>query len=113
MIRRPPRSTLFPYTTLFRSANPGRRRQQKNHPGAHETTQKGDNPMHSSHPFRRRTLLALAGASLGAAALGVRAQNGTPLRVILPVGAGSGADTIVRSAQTALVRSEEHTSELQ
>src|SRR3712207_7444554 len=24
MIRRPPRSTLFPYTTLFRSAQPGR-----------------------------------------------------------------------------------------
>src|SRR3712207_7429960 len=24
MIRRPPRSTLFPYTTLFRSAGPGR-----------------------------------------------------------------------------------------
>src|SRR6266852_4695843 len=28
MIRRPPRSTLFPYTTLFRSAPPGR------HPGS-------------------------------------------------------------------------------
>src|SRR5947209_11912435 len=27
MIRRPPRSTLFPYTTLFRSSNPGRRGQ--------------------------------------------------------------------------------------
>src|SRR3712207_6947818 len=26
MIRRPPRSTLFPYTTLFRSRSPGRRR---------------------------------------------------------------------------------------
>src|SRR3712207_6880343 len=26
MIRRPPRSTLFPYTTLFRSALPGLRR---------------------------------------------------------------------------------------
>src|SRR3989454_2706503 len=26
MIRRPPRSTLFPYTTLFRSCGPGRRR---------------------------------------------------------------------------------------
>src|ERR1041385_234918 len=26
MIRRPPRSTLFPYTTLFRSARPDRRR---------------------------------------------------------------------------------------
>src|SRR3712207_7149438 len=25
MIRRPPRSTLFPYTTLFRSGFPGRR----------------------------------------------------------------------------------------
>src|SRR5579862_9947983 len=25
MIRRPPRSTLFPYTTLFRSVLPGRR----------------------------------------------------------------------------------------
>src|SRR2546422_4854703 len=24
MIRRPPRSTLFPYTTLFRSVHPGR-----------------------------------------------------------------------------------------
>src|SRR3712207_8723309 len=28
MIRRPPRSTLFPYTTLFRSARPGRRRRR-------------------------------------------------------------------------------------
>src|SRR2546421_6457126 len=26
MIRRPPRSTLFPYTTLFRSHHPGQRR---------------------------------------------------------------------------------------
>src|SRR3989449_1990585 len=26
MIRRPPRSTLFPYTTLFRSVRPGRAR---------------------------------------------------------------------------------------
>src|SRR3712207_8763453 len=26
MIRRPPRSTLFPYTTLFRSRRPGRER---------------------------------------------------------------------------------------
>src|SRR3712207_1317215 len=28
MIRRPPRSTLFPYTTLFRSVDPGRGHQQ-------------------------------------------------------------------------------------
>src|SRR5256885_5099264 len=37
MIRRPPRSTLFPYTTLFRSQargaeGPGRRAQRRNHP---------------------------------------------------------------------------------
>src|SRR5260370_30135951 len=29
MIRRPPRSTLFPYTTLFRSASRGRRRRPR------------------------------------------------------------------------------------
>src|SRR5262245_64366488 len=28
MIRRPPRSTLFPYTTLFRSGDEGRRRRK-------------------------------------------------------------------------------------
>src|SRR3712207_7505077 len=30
MIRRPPRSTLFPYTTLFRSARPWRRESATN-----------------------------------------------------------------------------------
>src|SRR3712207_6983480 len=29
MIRRPPRSTLFPYTTLFRSDNPAHQRSRK------------------------------------------------------------------------------------
>src|SRR2546428_6503870 len=29
MIRRPPRSTLFPYTTLFRSGQPGRTHQDR------------------------------------------------------------------------------------
>src|SRR3712207_6971917 len=33
MIRRPPRSTLFPYTTLFRS---GQGRQAQQHQGAHD-----------------------------------------------------------------------------
>src|ERR1051326_9249530 len=31
MIRRPPRSTLFPYTTLFRSPGPDRRRPLPGH----------------------------------------------------------------------------------
>src|SRR5437660_7391252 len=33
MIRRPPRSTLFPYTTLFRSQGGARRRQGGGQPG--------------------------------------------------------------------------------
>src|SRR3712207_8396798 len=34
MIRRPPRSTLFPYTTLFRSGQPAARRHHGPHPAA-------------------------------------------------------------------------------
>src|SRR5258705_1824021 len=34
MIRRPPRSTLFPYTTLFRSMRDGRMQGHAPHPGA-------------------------------------------------------------------------------
>src|SRR5256885_7522134 len=34
MIRRPPRSTLFPYTTLFRSALPSRARARQRRAGA-------------------------------------------------------------------------------
>src|SRR3712207_7292413 len=41
MIRRPPRSTLFPYTTLFRSA-PGR-----------DTPGVGREPLLPGHPARR------------------------------------------------------------
>src|SRR2546425_9169391 len=33
MIRRPPRSTLFPYTTLFRSPTPGDERREARVPG--------------------------------------------------------------------------------
>src|SRR2546429_5895453 len=35
MIRRPPRSTLFPYTTLFRSLSRPRRRKSPNRPRRH------------------------------------------------------------------------------
>src|SRR2546422_3852588 len=45
MIRRPPRSTLFPYTTLFRSR--GRARLRVDQPG-------GDRVL-LAHPARRRT----------------------------------------------------------
>ncbi len=49
----------------------------------------------------RRFLMATAVVMLSHAH-SAWAQPNAPLRVILPVGAGSGVDTIVRSAQTAL-----------
>ncbi|MFT3954655.1 MAG: tripartite tricarboxylate transporter substrate binding protein [Piscinibacter sp.] len=50
----------------------------------------------------RRTLIGIALALTLGAASPARADNATPLRVILPIGAGSGVDVIVRSAQVAL-----------
>ena len=56
-----------------------------------------------SSSLARRTLLTLAAATLcGATGLANAQSTSTPLRVILPVGAGSGVDTIMRSAQVAL-----------
>src|SRR5438270_9470156 len=49
---------------------------------------------------RRRALLALIAAACGA--LSANAADRPPLRVILPVSAGSGVDTIVRAAAPAL-----------
>jgi tripartite-type tricarboxylate transporter receptor subunit TctC len=48
----------------------------------------------------RRTVIALAAGALLAAA--VQAQSSGPIRVILPIGAGSGVDTIMRAVQNDL-----------
>lgn len=53
--------------------------------------------------LRRRTLMACGAAAVALGLAGaVHAQGSTPLRVILPVSAGSGVDVILRSAQVAL-----------
>ncbi|MEY2685001.1 MAG: hypothetical protein RJA09_2145, partial [Pseudomonadota bacterium] len=55
--------------------------------------------------LNRRTVLALSTAALlgtGLAQAQTTAPASTPLRVILPLGAGSGVDVIVRTAQPAL-----------
>src|SRR2546428_8907016 len=83
MIRRPPRSTLFPYTTLFRSLPPG----------------------------ADRVRVALSALALAAAVRVVdrvhrqAAHRGPPA---LPAVAAGFAD-----ADDLVLRSEEHTSELQ
>src|SRR2546425_10569982 len=93
MIRRPPRSTLFPYTTLFRSGRARarrRRRRPDRRPG----------PRGHTRPVLRR------GDDPRCAKVGVLMTASVPFR-----------DTfwnVPGWAQVALyVRSEEHTSELQ
>src|SRR3712207_6863167 len=83
MIRRPPRSTLFPYTTLFRSRVPGESR--------HVVC-----PAAALPPGQRR-IVQVAGRSIGLFNVGGRLfalHNGCPHR-------------------GGPLRSEEHTSELQ
>ena len=56
----------------------------------------------TSTPFRRHLLAACLAFGTGLLAQPVFAQANAPLRVILPVGPGSGVDVIARSAQNAL-----------
>src|SRR5256885_13132101 len=84
MIRRPPRSTLFPYTTLFRS--PG---------GLLITTDEHTGPSGNRHATNSTTrTLRTQGAFSGTATYLVRFSWG-------------------KVAAEAIMRSEEHTSELQ
>lgn len=50
----------------------------------------------------RRLLIAATATTLTLSVFSALAQSGDPLRVILPVSAGSGVDAIVRAAQNAL-----------
>src|SRR3712207_7653994 len=52
MIRRPPRSTLFPYTTLFRSGGEGVAREEHGRPGPGE--KKDCRRCEVQSPLRRR-----------------------------------------------------------
>src|SRR3712207_7886459 len=84
MIRRPPRSTLFPYTTLFRSRPPGVRLDHRRRLGERDRRRRlaprpGGAPARLRRPLRRRLTAA---------------RHGPPFSV-------------------AARRSEEHTSELQ
>src|SRR5256885_13285668 len=96
MIRRPPRSTLFPYTTLFRSPPP---------PGPRESRRE------SEHRIWDRLTETIADWVLGPRRRRVYAVV-TVLLVIWAVAASRVAvDTPLRSY--FFERSEEHTSELQ
>src|SRR5256885_9985753 len=92
MIRRPPRSTLFPYTTLFRSNG----RVFRVFPGQVVFLCADARAHHSTRGSLARTC----------------SVHGTPMRSIASRGV-SVARTDTTSPLRAPVRSEEHTSELQ
>src|SRR2546430_15402580 len=93
MIRRPPRSTLFPYTTLFRSPEP---------PCRCEHLAVGSSV--TGHPLARVVLVLGAAAALAAACGGDSTGPAPDLTVTVIVTQLTGPD---------ISRSEEHTSELQ
>src|SRR2546427_8295638 len=65
MIRRPPRSTLFPYTTLFRSRD-GRRHRRRGlvaHRGVGEQTNVGGEPRGGGDPAQRGERVAARSAA--------------------------------------------------
>src|SRR3712207_7744907 len=85
MIRRPPRSTLFPYTTLFRS-------------------RVGEHGAASSMKLAMNLLMAAQMASLAEAVTLAQAAG---------VASDVALDVIASSGYASPMRSEEHTSELQ
>src|SRR5260370_1315845 len=90
MIRRPPRSTLFPYTTLFRSAS-----QTAGIDSLHSGT-----PMIRTPSALRALLLPLFSAlALHAPAALASADSfpNKPVRIIVPVAPGGSADKLTRT----------------
>src|SRR3989454_6063252 len=93
MIRRPPRSTLFPYTTLFRSAH---------------LLEVG-----SALGLAPRLYAGFVDAAVSRA-LGVDAEREAVLELVALGPEGAPAPPVATSSRTASrSRSEEHTSELQ
>src|SRR3712207_7689435 len=86
MIRRPPRSTLFPYTTLFRSRHRGSRRARRRG--------RGD-------------------GTCGSSVVVLRMNGAAPTSADAAEGASSPTAPARPFENRTLTRSEEHTSELQ
>ena len=91
MIRRPPRSTLFPYTTLFRSNS--------------------SNKLMHSHIFFGTQLTSLSAAPSTGMVLNLFIVPGSIQRIFTLT--WSGCDRGTQKDFMPQVRSEEHTSELQ
>src|SRR3712207_8248983 len=110
MIRRPPRSTLFPYTTLFRSVEVPAERLIGSETGGLKAAFDGLNP--------ERIMGAAVACGAGRRALEMASAYARE-RVVWqgPIGAHQGLSHPLAQAKIELelarLRSEEHTSELQ
>src|SRR2546428_14167622 len=93
MIRRPPRSTLFPYTTLFRSVIGSDHLQR----GAVRDNRAALDPETTHADPKHRRLI-------------VRDQHGGPSFLLKPA---KTLEALAEEIGVAHTRSEEHTSELQ
>src|SRR3712207_9166186 len=93
MIRRPPRSTLFPYTTLFRSSHPTTRAKSESHPRGRASA------------IRRFILAAFCSMASVSYSRGVTFDG-----ILRPYRLLNVTKCVTRASS---LRSEEHTSELQ
>src|SRR3712207_7091625 len=86
MIRRPPRSTLFPYTTLFRSAEVLQQREQReedrhrrqhhgDHPGRGEVDPVDEQPRGPPRGDRKSTRLNSSHANISYAVFCLKKKN--------------------------------------
>src|SRR3712207_7659298 len=88
MIRRPPRSTLFPYTTLFRSAGERRARgfEREERPGVGGEVGLGDGDAAAVHPAvhdlrdRKSTRLNSSHANISYAVFCLKKKNSIRVR---------------------------------
>ncbi|MBS0506324.1 MAG: tripartite tricarboxylate transporter substrate binding protein [Proteobacteria bacterium] len=67
-----------------------------------------DSSVRRGAPITRRSALAWGAAALGAPTLALAQGEGRPLRMILPVSAGSGADGAMRAIQPSLAKALGH-----
>src|SRR2546427_1774903 len=94
MIRRPPRSTLFPYTTLFRSHTS---RQEERHPAARMGRQLCLETNDRRPDVRKRSVKAMREAFQESAGLGARLGENATARKNTPVARSTMAGPAGRS----------------
>src|SRR5258705_6433562 len=87
MIRRPPRSTLFPYTTLFRSPEPGLRDDSLPHPALERDIVQAEaqQPLVQAQQDRKSTRLNSSHLGISYAVFCLKKKKTTDERLVVPI----------------------------